>query len=211
MLVRSCLAVALLTLGCGGANDQTTFEPPAAIAGTGGIVVSGGSGGSAAGMATVEQGGAGSPAAGAGDTGSSAGMGGAPSSSGGQAGATVGGGGAGGAQVAGAGGISQTGGAGASQGGHAGAGGQAGDPLAPQPLPNCPGYVKLFVPQGTCVWLHGTVTMADESCFHNPISGTCATASAPDKSTNVVFSVGALIDRFDLSALDGLCPKQCAN
>jgi hypothetical protein len=211
-------------------------------AGTGGSVAGaagstgGGAGALGGGAGTGAGGSSGSSAGGpAGGTGSAAGT-----SNGGSAGLQAGaaGGGAGGAGGASGGGAGELvgGGAGAGAGG-AGMGGEAGsdpssggmpaeggaggtdepiDPLEPVPAANCEGYVDYFVPQGTCVWVHGRFTTQDAECA---IVGTtersCSTvtALAADRSIRVSGTVGVssptgvAVDRFDLEG--DSCPQLC--
>jgi hypothetical protein len=139
-----------------------------------------------------------------GGTGSAAeaGRGGAASGSGGSGGsggASAGTGGAAGGQTVGDG----AGTAGAAQ---AGTGGGP-DELEPKPLEGCPGYVTVFVPKGTCVWFHGTFTVATNSCSVNPTEGKCGTASAVSADTTSIVSTSAEITRFDLDVTG--CPKKC--
>ncbi len=214
MLARLCFAASLLALGCGGA-DGTPFADDlpqagqasvvAQAAGTGGeSAVAGGT--SAAGASQAGAGGSAMATGGqVGSAGQAAAQGG--TASGGASSAGADGEASGGKPVGGSGGMA-AGGAGASSGGHAGAGGQTGDMLDPVPLPGCPGYVKVFVPHGTCVWLHGTFKHQNEACnVIDPPSDTCSTASAVSADTATIVSSSAEIDRFDFDQTG--CPKQC--
>lgn len=171
------------------------------------------------------------PTAGSGGTEASAGMGGAASGASGsgsaQAGAggdsagsagDVGLGGEGGTpETGGTGGTEPVGGGGSDEGGSSGAGGSVTvDPFDPVPAENCPGYYDWFVPEGTCIWVHGRFTNQNATCnVSNPATLTCATVSRPsgDGSSRVSSTVDVVspsdvrVDRFDL--VNGLCPKQC--
>lgn len=216
MLARLWALPALLALACGGADDQPTFDQPE-------LTASGGSGaGAASQQVTAGTGGgstavAGQPSAGAPTAGTAgtpaATTGGAGAASGGLGGASQGGGGA--APTAGT--AAAGGGAGGSSGkpsggsagaAQAGSGGQAVDPLEPQPVPGCPGYVKILVPHGTCVWLHGSFTFQTPECNDpEPTEKKCATVSAVSKDTSSIVSASAEISRFDFDQSG--CPKQC--
>lgn len=82
------------------------------------------------------------------------------------------------------------------------------DPLEPVPVEGCPGYVKVFVPHGTCVWLHGTFTTQSEACgVAEPTPKTCGTLSAVSADTSSIVSTSAVIERFDFDNTG--CPKKC--
>lgn len=201
MLARLCLAAALMALGCGGTDGTPEFDAGAVAGSAGAVEQAGGSAGASAqggSIAGAAQAGAGGIASGAGQGGAAAGGGGQPDSQGG--GSISGGETTGGTLSAGGGG----------SGGKptGGSGGQVGDPLEPKPVPGCPGYVKVLVPHGTCVWFHGTFTHQTETCsLMNPVEGTCGTASAVSKDIETIVSESAEITRFDFNATG--CPKQC--
>lgn len=210
MLARLCLATSLLALACGGSDgpgDAQTPQPGGGTAGAtagaaptiGGSAADGGHAGSTA-AAGAELTGGGGAAAGSAGTSTSSGAGGTPTPQGGQVGS------AGDAT------------AGQSPGGTAsGAGGQPTDPLEPKPAANCPGYVDVYVPEQTCIWIHGgKFKMQNEACnVVNPPDQTCATVTALTKDSQghgprtARLSSGAMLDRVDLAPNTASCPKTC--
>lgn len=198
------MAAALLALACGGADNQTVFDQHVPEAGAGGSVAGQQQGGTSSGSGGAASAGQATGGAAAGQAGASGGVG------------TAGAAGTNGGGVAssGAGGIPEGGAAQAGTGGNAGGGtaqagmgGQA-DPLEPQPVPGCPGYVKVLVPKGTCVWFHGTFTFQSAECgLVSPTERKCATASAVSSDTSSIVSASAEITRFDFDQTG--CPKQC--
>jgi hypothetical protein len=209
MLPRPCLAALLgLLVACGGAENDGVFDPVTGQSGAGMATAGASDAGSTAtgggGTGTAGAGGTpGAPSAGAGGSATTAGMTGSAGATAGQPGASGGGSGSGGA------GGTSNGSAGHAGTAQAGAGGNTTDPLAPKPLAGCPGYVKVFVPKGTCVWLHGTaITHQTETCsLVNPAEGKCGTASAVSGDIETIISDNAEITRFDFDATG--CPKQC--
>jgi hypothetical protein len=206
MLNRLCLAAALMGLGCGGADGTPEFDAGAEAGSAGSVAQAGSASGASAqggsnATAGAAQAGAGGLAASAGQ-GGTASNGGQPEPQGGMpsAGSSSGGETAGGKP-------SDGGGAGGKPAG--GTGGQASDPLEPKPLAGCPGYVKVFVPHGTCVWFHGdAITVQTPSCsLTNPAEGKCGTASAVSSDIETIISDNAEITRFDFDATG--CPKKC--
>lgn len=217
MLARLWAPFALLALACGGADNQTVFDQHVPETGAGGSVAgqqqggtgtgsgSGGavSAGQASGGAAAGQGGAVMAGAGlGGGTGSRANTGGAPEGGNAQAGAS--GAATGGKPMGGSGGMVQ-----------AGAGG---DPLEPKPAPGCPGYVDVYVPEQTCLWVHGSkFTIQTAACDGiNPPERSCSVHTAlPRDSTGaygpltVRLSSGAEYDRIDIPPKTSVCPKQC--
>ena len=211
MVSRGWLLGTLLALGCGGGAEGAQEAP----GGASGAPMAAGAG-SQAGAAVGGAESGGQPAV-AGST-----TGGAGAQQGGQAGAAIAGessggknGGApglGGAPTGGSGGAPSGGMGGSSAGAggktDGGSGGKPSEPLEPQPLPGCPGYVKVFVPKGTCVWVHGTFTQQSETCsVANPHENKCATASAVSGDTSIIVSAGASVEHFDFDASG--CPKKC--
>jgi hypothetical protein len=217
MVVRLFLA-GLLLVACGGEAGGEDLWSDLPSGGGSGSSVAGSAGQPAAGSssaATAGQGGTQEPSGvtggsavggSAGDV-SAAGQGGTAAS-----GSSPGGGTGGGSAAGGPGGVAgASGGAGgipSADGGKTGAGGAASDPLEPKPLDGCPGYVKVLVPKGTCVWFHGTHSIQTESCSLSlPPEGRCSTASAASKDLVSIVSGDAVIERFDLEV--GACPKSC--
>lgn len=205
MVARLCLAAALLALGCGGTDGSPVFGAGPEAGSAGAVAQAGGSAGASA------QGGnsAGSAHAGAGGLTTSGGQGGAAAGSGGQPEPQGGMQSAGSSSGGAAGGKPNDGGGGAGGKPMGGSGGQASDPLEPKPLPGCPGYVKVFVPHGTCVWFHGSgITVQTPTCsLMNPTEGTCGTASAVSSDIETIISDNAEITRYDFDATG--CPKKC--
>jgi len=201
------LFLAALVNACGGTDPGAGPDPFAGAAGlqAGGGAAVAGSGGADASTAGAAQGGGQQ----AGTSGSMA-EGGASGAQ--QAGATSGGmpsAGTGGSQAGAA-----TGGGGTQQGG---SGGAPSDPLEPKPAPGCPGYVDVFVPEQTCIWIHGgTFTMQNASCdVIDPLAQTCATVTALPKDSQghgprtVRLSAGATFERADVLEGTATCPKAC--
>lgn len=163
--------------------------------------------------------------AGTGGAPTSAGVAGASGATGGQpeptAGATAGG--VGGAPTAGTGSggtaAGAAGGAGKpATGGNGGSGGVMVDPLEPVPAANCPGYIDVYVPEQTCLWIHGgAFTTQNEACnVINPQSQTCATVTALPKDSQGHYgprtarlSSDAAFDRVDIASGTAVCPKAC--
>ena len=173
-MFRPCVLAGILTLACGGADDQSVFDQhlPAA-AGSGGLSEAGAggsdggsssSGGSIATAGSMEltSGAAGAAAGGAVSSSGAAGMSGGGAMSG-SAGAAQGGSGA--AGMSGAGGKAQ-----------GGAGGASSDSNLGDPHPACPGYFAVPLAAGSCHIIAHTVNMMSSG------SDPCPEASTDHKS-----------------------------
>lgn len=195
-MARLALAL-LLACACSSSTSGRTLDPLADGGGAGTESAAG-----SAGAASVA--GAGGSAHAGGSAGESGGSGAlAGAGSGGTAAST------GGSGTAGSGGAAE-----------AGAGGETGDPLEPVPAANCPGYFDWFVPEGTCIWVHGRFTQQTPDCDGvDPTTNTCGTLTrAPGSSWDGWARISGTVDvvnpsdvevtRFELE--DGVCPKACA-
>lgn len=205
MLVRSWPALALLAFACGGGTGETEAQPEPTSGGTAGQ--------SAAGASSSPTAGSVSSTAGTSSDGGAATAGGGQVSAAGQTQTAAGTGGATAGQASG--GANQAGSAsGGADGGKAGtptagAGGKApADPLEPKPAANCPGYVDVLVPVGTCVLVKGNFTTQNQACnVVDPPETKCATVSATQKDLVSRLSSSAVIERSDFDQAG--CPKKC--
>lgn len=221
--ISQVVAAALLTIACGG-NDPALSDDVGSpidvagsagqaalpMAGSGSVVTAGAASGGSASGGSASQGGTAS--AGATQAGSAGAMAQSMAGAGGASGGQPGGGAGGMAQAGDAG--SSAGGAGSSAGSAGAAqGGQASDPLEPKPAANCPGYVDVLVPLGTCLLIRGDFTLQNETC--NIVNtdehrSACATVTTSTKDIVTRRSDTATFERFDWKPGVG-CPRTCSN